>query len=583
MAGPGAGNKVTWAGSAALNISGSLNLSGGTAGITRTFTGAITMNATAGGTVTLTSNAITYASAFTFNKTGATFQLVDDLNTTANFTLTAGAFDGSTNSKTVILSGSAQTITPTVPLSFYSLNRTPAAPSTGNGLTLAGNITVTNLFTVSDGATASNRVLVQSSTVGTPRTITAASISLSQADFMDITGAGAAGWNILGDLSNFGSGDCSGNSGITFPISKTRHWINANSGNWSAVANWATSTAGTAGATFPLCQDDVYFDNAFGTSNTVTADIPRLGRNIDWTGATWTTALTWGGGNVSIFGSLTLISGLTSTEGTNTFFGRGSFTIDLKGVVLSNTNGGATINAPGGTYTLSSNFTLDSTHSLILTNGTFNSNSNVISVGAITLSSAGTLTLGTETDVLSGAATIYNNGGGTLNASSSTIKITNSSGGTLSFNPSAVGQVFNNLWIARGSGGGSFTVNGSNTFNNFRDTGSVAESILFTSGTTQNISSWSVSGASSANRITINSNDTSTHALVFNGSGQVCSDFLNIQHSVVTRGLGWYAGSHSVNNQATATAGSGWIFSPCFKHRVQGGTMTIKGGTTTFR
>ncbi len=48
-------------------------------------------------------------------------------------------------------------------------------------------------------------------------------------------------------------------------------------GNWSA-SSWTTRV--------PLPHDDVYLGNAFAASQTVTADMPRLGRSIDWTGAT---------------------------------------------------------------------------------------------------------------------------------------------------------------------------------------------------------------------------------------------------------------------------------------------------------
>jgi hypothetical protein len=44
------------------------------------------------------------------------------------------------------------------------------------------------------------------------------------------------------------------------------------------------------------------------------------------------------------------------------------------------------------------------------------------------------------------------------------------------------------------------------------------------------------------------------------GGGVISSDYLNIQHSVASPANTWYAGANSTNNQATATAGSGWIF-----------------------
>jgi hypothetical protein len=57
---------------------------------------------------------------------------------------------------------------------------------------------------------------------------------------------------------------------------------------------------------------------AFNASKTVTQDMPRAGKSIDWTGATgtptWTTSTA-----ASIFGSLTLIEGMILTASTQTY------------------------------------------------------------------------------------------------------------------------------------------------------------------------------------------------------------------------------------------------------------------------
>ncbi len=98
MAGPGGGNKVTWAGSGTLSLAGSLTLTGGTAGITRTYTGGITLSGSSG-TQSITSNGVTLASSLTVNNPGATAQLADALSTTVAFVFTAGTFN--TNGKTV--------------------------------------------------------------------------------------------------------------------------------------------------------------------------------------------------------------------------------------------------------------------------------------------------------------------------------------------------------------------------------------------------------------------------------------------------------------------------------------------------
>jgi len=74
---------VTWAGSSALNIYGNLNLSGGTAGITRTYTGAITFASTTT-SKTITSNSVQLQSNIYFNGAGGGWTLSDALYTEPN-------------------------------------------------------------------------------------------------------------------------------------------------------------------------------------------------------------------------------------------------------------------------------------------------------------------------------------------------------------------------------------------------------------------------------------------------------------------------------------------------------------------
>lgn len=576
MAGPGGGNKVTWAGSSALTISRNLNLSGGTSGITNTYTGDITMNATAGGTATLTSNGITYASNFTFNKVGATFQLVDGLTTTGNFTLTAGTFDGGTNSQTVTLSGAQPILTVTVLTTFYNLTITPAVAITGNSLQIggAGGTTVTNMFTVSDGATATNRVLISSDSTGTQRSITSASTTISNADFMDIKGLGAATWDLSG--ASGGSGDCGGNSmqalgTAAFTSATTQHWTNASSGNWSTSGNWTSRV--------PLCQDNVIMDKAFGTSQTVTADMPRLGASIDWTGATWTTALTWSISNVAgvasgmINGSLTLISGLTTAgTGNPTLVGRGAYTITNNGVsILSGS--GVTINAPTGTYTLGSNFTMGSTKTLTLTNGTFTAvnggNNYIISVGLLSVNGIFTLTLGSATHLITGTGSVWSVQA-TFNANTSTIKITDTSNSAITF--VGGGKTYNNVWFSRGASTGKNTINSSNTFNDFKDDGIAAHTDAFTSATTQTVRTFTVNGHS-GNLITINA-VTAGSAWNLTSTNKVCVNFLSIKDITAKGAINFFAG-----NSTNVSGNTGWDFFACGSpFSIQRVKLTIKKG-----
>lgn len=109
MDGPSAtdATKVTWAGTFALNIYGSLNLSGGTAGITRTYTGIITFASTSTGK-TINTNGVSMASRFDFNGVGGGWTLASNLVTTGDqIIVTKGSFnDGNYNIDFVVFNSS---------------------------------------------------------------------------------------------------------------------------------------------------------------------------------------------------------------------------------------------------------------------------------------------------------------------------------------------------------------------------------------------------------------------------------------------------------------------------------------------
>ncbi len=201
-----------------------------------------------------------------------------------------------------------------------------------NALKFSQDQIITGTLTL-NGNSNINRALICSNSDGSPRVISAGAVVAQYCDFMDIYGVGAATWNLTG--STGGAGDCGGNvmqalGSSAFTTAVDQHWQNASSGSWSNVANWTSR--------IPLPQDNVFMDKVFGTSQTVTADMPRLGKSIDWTGATWTTALTFTTPSTqAIFGSMILISGLTWTaNGANLdFYGRGSFSLKGNGVTIN--------------------------------------------------------------------------------------------------------------------------------------------------------------------------------------------------------------------------------------------------------
>ncbi len=404
-------------------------------------------------------------------------------------------------------------------------------------ITVTGNLTI-------NGNSSINRVLFYSGTLGSARTLTAANISISNADFQDITAAGAASWNLSAQTD---IGDCGGNSGITFPASVTQTWSGTSGGNWSTNA-WTTRV--------PLPQDDVVINAAFSASQTVTADMPRLGRSIDWTGATGSPS--WGNSVAhSVFGSITLVSGMT-ISGTNalTLAGRGSFTLTSSGVVYSQQ---PTLAAPSGTYTL--NDALATTANIAITTGTFVTSGFDVTCSRFTsnTSSTRTITLSTTiiTTVSTTTAATVDLAGGTLNFSgeSATFNITGATSNTRTF--SGFGKTFGTLTYTVAGSTGKLTITGSNTFDtlNFSDATN-ARTLEFTAGTTNTINNFNVVGTA-GKLMTITSASSATHTLS-KASGIVSIDYVSISYSIAGGGARWYAGANSANGGNN----TGWIFTP---------------------
>lgn len=142
-----------------------------------------------------------------------TSSIITTTNAGAGSTLFSG---GSLTYNIVSFTGSGE-VRITGTSTFGTLTRTGTAAKT-DSFYLASNITVTGTLNL-NGNSATNRLLVFSSTLGTAITLTAANVSVTNADFRDITGAGAGSWD-LSAITGL-SGDCGGNSGITFTDRKS--------------------------------------------------------------------------------------------------------------------------------------------------------------------------------------------------------------------------------------------------------------------------------------------------------------------------------------------------------------------------
>lgn len=565
---------ITHSSGVTLTVTGSVTFlastytaSADTSAISMTGTGTLTTGGNSIGNFTVNGSGITVTLGDTFTALDATqtTTLTQGTLTTGNQTITWGIFsspNGSTRtitlgSSNITMTGtgtvwnSASTITITAHTSTITCSGA-GATFQGNGgqiyrnlvFTGSGNATIANSFSLTNvtrtgtasigdaltfsgtapsisgsltvngnGTNPSYRLLVKAGTLGTQITITntGATINAQYADFKDIK------FTTSVDLSAItgSSGDAGGNSGITFTTSANKYWV-GNGGNWSNPTNhWATSSGGSPGANnLPLPQDDVYFDaNSFSSgSQTVTSDVSRLGRSINWTGAanspTWTFTV-----SNTFYGSLTLISGMTLTTNNfpPTFEQRGNYTITSAGKTFSNS---VVFQPAGGKITLLDNFKTDTNITFfnannITSNGTFDANG--FNVTCATFASnnnaARTVTMGSGTWTLTGTGNVLNlttTTNLTLNANTSTIAITNTSSSTKTF--IGGGLTYNNLSIT-GTGSGAVIFTGSNTFNTM--TIGTPKTVQFTAGTTQTITSLVAVGTSS-NKVTLQSSTSSS-------------------------------------------------------------------------
>ena len=461
---PTLGN-VTFSGTGVFDIHGSLSIAAGT--IMSGATGTMTFRATSG-TRTIATNSVQLASSIVLNGSGGTFQLTTPLVTSGtNWTRTAGVFAANGqavtfNGETLLIGGAGCT--------FAAVTRTGTA--TKNNTMLFGIGTTFTTLTPT-GHSKINRLLVASSTIGAPITITVTTLVANAVDFRDITKAGAASGD-LSALTNH-SGDCGGNTGWTFTTAAAQTWSGVNGDNWSTNA-WTSRV--------PLPQDNVTINAAFSAGRTVTLDMPRAGKSITW--ANTGNQVTWAKPSAfTMYGSLTLSApAVLANTGTAilTFEGRSAATITCNGNTLTNTLYQWTV---GTSITLSDSFS--SSAGWIGVAGEFiGNNLNHTALSWLWNNFATiTVTAGTGTLTATGTGTAFLFGAlSTVSAASATFKITNVSA-SASKQFSGGGKTFKRLEITGDGGLYSCGIIGNNTFESLAVTGGLRQTVRFdASGTT---------------------------------------------------------------------------------------------------
>ena len=445
------------------------------------------------------------------------------INITASSTTFAGAGLNFYNVAFTVANASARTVTGANTYNNFAVTASPSAGTTT--VTFDSKQTING--TLSTTGTAGNRrVFFSSATYGISVDLAVNSApSLTDADFRGLYVTGTAAPISGTRIGN--RGEC---RGITFSTPKTVYWNNTVGGNWSSNS-WALSSGGAVSTdNFPLPQDTAVIGNTgLNTSAGVTLDaaIGFIG-SVDMSGRT--SAMTFFINNsTSVYGNWTNGSGTTiSNTATLTFSGGGTQTITSAGKTFTCP---ITIDTYGGTVQLADALNIG-TQTLTVTNGTFTTAG--FAVAAATLSSSNsnvrTINLGAST------VTFAQNNGGinfgtttnlTFNAGTSTIVL---SGSPATFTIAATGLTFYNVTFTR-TVTSSYSITGSNTFNNLTITAAVTTGITscsFSANQTIN-GTLTCAGASAVQRVFLLSDTIGTQrTLTVNSISATDCDFRDI-------------------------------------------------------
>jgi len=448
-----------------------------------------------------------------------------------------------------------------------NLTITGHAVSEQEVVNLTSDITVNGTLTMSGGSV-SWPINVKSDTLSTQRSIICnGTVSINNVNLRDIVGAGSASWN----LSSSRVGDALGNSGITFPASRTYYWINTSTTSQASntVSNWSLTSGGSAGTDIPLAHDDIVFDdNSFSgsTNKGISPNTMFFCRNFDMSSYTGAARLFWNrpaaGWEVYYMGNCDMRYMMWNSTANWTpfiFAARSSVTIypPTSNIQQGNVRVEGSQDA---TFTLLGDMDFSATGQGLLqyNSGNFDANDFDVRVGGLSAGSTSTRTLnmGSGTWTVhgqSGATTIWNTAatGLTINAETSTIAVTNNGSGnkTLSFG----GHTYNDF---EHTGGGTFTIfiTVGATFNNFDLNPAGLRTLTVTAGQTITANNMSISGTS-GNLLTINTTAAGSAFTLSCSGHRVVADYVSMRDCTATGGAKFYA-----TNSTNVSNNTGWIF-----------------------
>jgi len=432
-----------------------------------------------------------------------------------------------------------------------NLTRTGTADKTSQLYVSGSGLIVTSTVTLGGNSTQGvNRLLVVGGTAGSYWTITAAAYVITgDVDFMDINLAysGGASWT---NTNSAYIGDALGNAGAVTTnatVSATQTATGTASFTWS-THGWTSRV--------PLPQDDVVINNAFSASQTVTADMPRLGRSIDFTGCTGNPQWRWS--NVSeMYGSLTLVAGMTWQAISYTFSLKGrsaGLTIASNGVTIGTA---IQIGNPGSTYTIQDDLVLDLSNNLQLqfNHGTFDANNKNVTFArsAVNGSNTRTIAMGSGTWTIGGTGTVWQQGTNVTITGNPTILITDTTATAKTFagNSYTYGTLRHTA-----TGSAALTITGNNTFANLDLECTTARTITFPAGGSQTVTGTFTALGAAGQLLSLRSSSTGTKWYI--NAATTSAQYCDVKDSTASG-----TGTPIDNSTGGVDSGNniGWLFS----------------------
>lgn len=338
-------DNMTLAGSSALSISGSFALY---SGLVRTYTGAITFNATSAGK-TLTLAGVTLASTITFDGVGGEWTLQDNFNTSGTFTLTNGIFDANDFDVTIFSFSSTNSNVRTLSMgdgTWYVTgnNTTVWTTNNPNNMTLnAGNSSIDFNYSGSTGTRSIvtqtgprvNNILV---TAGTDTFNINQTTNCSDLDFTGFAGNfnGSSSLSISGSLTLSTGLTRNYTGAITFDAASGTKTITSNGKSLNSTVNLGLNSSGDA--VWDLA------DNFSNAGNTVqrngtfnTNDFSLTSSNGFSSSTSFTRTLNLGSSTITVSSfTISNTTGLTFNAGTSEIITTGAISVSSGSLTFNN-------------------------------------------------------------------------------------------------------------------------------------------------------------------------------------------------------------------------------------------------------